>query len=150
MKGQIAERYFKEGYNCAQAVVLAFIDEIGMEREAALRLSSPFGGGMGRLREVCGAVSGMWIVLGCLKGYSEPGNNKIKMELYSTVQMLAEKVKRVNGSIVCRELLSLPSGPDDPVPEKRTEGYYKKRPCGLIVANVAEILEEYLSGVNDD
>lgn len=142
---QRAMKNFREGYNCAQSVVLAFAEECGMEEKAILRLASPFGGGMGRLREVCGSVSGMFMVLGCVCGYDDPGDYEGKKELYGRVQLLAGKFRELNGSIVCRQLLGLKEGASAPTPEKRTEAYYRKRPCEKVIGTAALILEEYLS-----
>ena len=142
-KREIGENYFKQGYNCSQSVVLTFIDEIGLDKEKALMISSSFGGGMGRQREVCGAVSGMLIVLGAIKGYYKVDNHTEKAEYYALIQNLCNKFKEINGSIVCRELLGL-SAPSNPTPEKRTDAYYKKRPCASLVGDAVEILEEYL------
>lgn len=135
---------FLEGYNCTQSLVLAFEDLIGMEREQLARIASPFGGGMGRLREVCGSVSGMFQVLGFLYGYDEPGNLEVKKELYARVQELAQRFEERNGSIVCRELLGLSVKREAPTPEARTEEYYKKRPCKELIGMAAEILDEYI------
>ena len=143
-KRELGEAYFKEGYNCTQAVVLAFREEIGLDEHTALMLASPFGGGMGRLREVCGAVSGMFMVLGALCGYTDPKDNTEKKALYADVQALAAAFRERNRSIVCRELLGLPGAESDPTPDARTEAYYKKRPCALLVGDACEILEDYL------
>ncbi len=143
-KREIGENYFKQGYNCSQSVVLTFIDEIGLDKEKALMISSSFGGGMGRQREVCGAVSGMLIVLGTIKGYYKVDNHTEKAEYYALIQNLCNKFKEINGSIICRELLGL-SAPSNPTPEKRTDAYYKKRPCASLVGDAVEILENYLN-----
>lgn len=144
-KGQIARKYFEEGYNCSQAVVLAFAENFGLDKKTAVMIASPFGAGMGRLREVCGAVSGMFMVLGLKYGNDDPKNFQAKTELYKKVQNLAESFKQENGSIICRELLGLPQkGASAPVPEKRTEEYYKKRPCSQIVEYAADLLEEFI------
>lgn len=144
-KGDIAKKYFLEGYNCAQAVVLAFADDFGLEKKTAVMLSSSFGGGMGRLREVCGAVSGMFMVLGLKYGYDSPENNEAKKELYQKVQEVAGIFKEDNGSIICRELLGLnQKGKSDPTPEARTETYYKKRPCKDLVKFAADLVEDYI------
>ena len=141
--GEIAKQYFFEGYNCTQSIVLTFAKEIGLEPETALRLVSPFGGGMGRLREVCGAVSGMFFVLGARYGYNDPADREGKTELYHRVQELAARFRAKQGSIVCRELLG--GTPDSsPTPEARTEAYYKKRPCGELCAIAADILDAML------
>lgn len=142
-----AMNYFQEGYNCSQSVVLAFADLLDMEQTQLARLSSAFGGGMGRLREVCGSVSGMFIVLGILYGYDDPKEFEGKKALYEKVQTLAQRFEAENGSIVCRELLGLSEKSQEPVPEQRTENYYKKRPCKELVGCAAEILEEFLEEV---
>lgn len=136
---------FKEGYNCAQSVFLAFADKYPIEPELALKLSSSFGGGMGRLREVCGAVSGMFMVAGLLYGYDSPTAFEEKKEHYERIQELAHAFSEQNGSIVCRELLGLTQKEDVPTPEKRTESYYKKRPCEQLVGMAAAIMEKYIS-----
>ena len=142
---QKAMKLFKEGYNCAQAVFLAFEDKYNIDRKSALMLSSSFGGGMGRLREVCGAVSGMFMVAGLLYGYDEASDLDGKKLHYERLQLMANEFKQINGSIVCRELLGLGAGKSEPTPEKRTENYYKKRPCGELVGIAAAIMEQYIS-----
>ena len=141
---QRAVELFKQGYNCSQSVVAAFCEEMDIDFETALRISSPFGAGMGRLREVCGAVSGMFIIAGMRYGCTDPKDNKAKAEHYKMIQQLAAKFKEENHSIICRELLGLNAGPDSPIPELRTNEYYKKRPCAELVGCAAEILEEVL------
>ncbi|MDD6207004.1 MAG: C-GCAxxG-C-C family protein [Clostridiales bacterium] len=135
---------FEKGYNCAQSVFLAFSDLYLIDGKTALKLSSSFGGGMGRLREVCGSVSGMFMVAGLLYGYDDPKAYEEKSEHYKRIQELAAEFSRQNGSIVCRELLGLPEGKDTPKPEKRTEQYYKKRPCKELVGMAAKIMEQYI------
>ena len=142
---EIAMNYFKEGYNCAQAVVLAFEDLTGLDKSTLLKLSSSFGGGLGRLREVCGSVSGMAIILGIVYGYDDASSHEEKAAHYARIQEVAHKFEEKNGSIVCRELLGLSAKHDSPVPEARTEGYYKKRPCVELVGDSAEILDEYIT-----
>ncbi len=138
-KKETAMALFKQGYNCSQSVAMAFADEIGMTFDQVRRLTCGFGGGMGRMREVCGAVSGMTFVISAV--YDED-----KGKIYQRVQALAEKFREENGSIVCRELLGLSiKGADSPIPEKRTESYYKKRPCSELVGMAAELLENYLN-----
>ena len=139
-----AMQNFYEGYNCTQSVVLAFEDIIPFEKEALLCMVSPLGGGMGRLREVCGSVSGMFLVLGMLCGYSDPKAVDEKKALYAKVQQLAEKFEEQNGSIVCRELLGLSEKRQEPNPEARTEAYYKKRPCPELIGMAAEIIDEFI------
>ena len=135
---------FGQGYNCAQAVFLSFLDEMDMDETVAKKLSSSFGGGMGRLREVCGAVSGMFMVAGALYGYDSPTEAAPKSEHYARIQELAKEFEKENGSIVCRELLGLTQKKDEPTPEQRTEEYYKKRPCKELVGMAAAIMDEYM------
>ena len=139
-----AMQSFKDGYNCAQCMMIAFEDLLSIDLQTALKVSSPFGGGMGRLREVCGAVSGMFIVLGFVKGYQEPSDYEGKKALYEQVQELAKRYEADNGSIICRDLLGLNVQREDAAPEKRTEEYYKKRPCVEKVGSAVEVLETYL------
>ena len=139
-----AEVLFVEGYNCAQAVAIAFEDLHGVERETIAKLSSSFGGGMGRLREVCGSVSGMFMVAGLLYGYDDPKAKEEKADHYARIQKLAEDFSAENGSIVCRELLGLTEKKQPPIPEDRTEAYYKKRPCKELVGMATEIMENYI------
>lgn len=139
-----AMQSFLDGYNCAQCMILAFEDMITIDVDTALKIASPFGGGMGRLREVCGSVSGMFMVLGYIKGYNEAGDYAGKKELYEHIQELARRYEEANGSIICRDLLGLNVKKEDAAPEKRTDEYYKKRPCAEKIGSAAEILEEYL------
>ena len=143
-KGDIAKQNFMNGYNCSQAVLLAFCEDFGLEKETALKISEPFGGGMGRMREVCGCVSGMVYVLSILYGYSDPKDFQTKKELYQRINEVADKYKEINGSIICKELLGLVKK-DGIVPEKRTDEYYKKRPCSELCKIAGNILEEYLN-----
>lgn len=140
-----AMQSFLDGYNCAQCMILAFEDMLTIDLDTALKIASPFGGGMGRLREVCGSVSGMFMVLGFIKGYNEPGDYEGKKELYEHIQELARRYEEANGSIICRDLLGLSVKKEEATPEKRTEEYYKKRPCAEKIGSAAEILEEYLA-----
>ncbi len=140
-----AGELFREGYNCAQSVFCAFSDELGFDFETALKLSSSFGGGMGRLREVCGAVSAMFMIAGLKYGYTTPNNDEIKGEHYSRIQELAARFKEKHGTIICRELLGLDVKQDNPIPSKRTEQYYKDRPCEDIIRDASEIIAEYIS-----
>lgn len=141
-RGERAKALFLEGYNCCQAVVGAFADCVDIEFELLMKMVSSMGGGMGRLREVCGAVSGMFLVAGFLKGYSDPKATTEKAEHYQLIQRLAEKFRRENGSIICRELLGTGAGNSSHVPEQRTESYYQKRPCGELCAQAADIVAE--------
>ncbi len=137
-KGETAKDLFLSGCNCSQAVAAAFADEMNMDIDTVKRLTVGFGGGIGRMREVCGAVSGMTFVISAI--YDED-----KANIYKRVQEAAGKFKEENGSIICRELLGLSiKGTDSPIPEKRTKQYYKKRPCAEFVEMAANILEEYI------
>ena len=140
-----AEELFRSGFNCAQAVACAFCDVTGLEASEAARMASSFGGGMGRLREVCGAVSGALLVLGLCMGYDDPTDNAAKAQHYKLVQEFARRFKEENGSLICRELLQgVPTVPGD-TPEPRGEGFYKKRPCVELVRHAAQITDELLS-----
>ena len=138
-----AVELFKGGYNCAQAVAVAFCDLTGLTEKQAARIASGFGGGMGRMREVCGAVSGMFMVLGILYGYDDPKADVTKKELYTRVQALAEKFKADAGSIICRDILKNP--PADPNPSPRTPEYYAMRPCERMVYNAAALMDEFMA-----
>ena len=137
-----AAQLFLQGYNCAQAMMVAYCDVTGLTPDFAARMASSFGGGMGRMREVCGAVSGMLMVLSILYGYDTPGDDVSKKALYTQVQELAGKFRQEVGSIVCREILKNP--PSDPNPSPRTEEYYRQRPCARMVLTAARILEEFI------
>lgn len=141
---QRAKELFLEGYNCAQSVVGAFCEDMDMDLKRALKMASSFGGGMGRLREVCGTVSGMFLVAGVLFGYDEPKNIAVKTEHYKRIQHLAEEFKKKNGSIVCRVLLGIEGKDTSYVPSERTAEYYKKRPCVELVGQAAAIMEKYI------
>ena len=136
---------FMKGYNCSQSIVLAFSDMLNIDEATLLKLSSSFGGGMGRLREVCGSVSGMFMVAGLLYGYDGPETGQIKADHYARIQELAHRFEEKHGSIECRELLGLSVRHDDPTPEARTTEYYKKRPCPEMIGDAAEILEQFIN-----
>ena len=140
--GLKAAELFLSGYNCAQAVAVAFHEELGLTEKQAARMASAFGGGMGRMREVCGAVSGMLMVLSALYGYDTPGDDISKKELYSRVQALAAAFRAENGSIICREILKNP--PSDPNPTPRTAEFYAKRPCAKMVMTAARLMEQFM------
>ena len=142
-RGIKAAELFLQGYNCAQAVAVAFCDVTGLTPEVAAQSVSAFGGGMGRMREVCGAVSGMLAVTSILYGYHTPGDDTVKMELYALVQQLAGKFREEIGSIICREILDNP--PSDPAPSPRTAQYYAERPCARLVYLAAKILDDYIA-----
>ena len=139
-----AASIFEEGYNCAQSVVLAFADELKMDQDDLAKLASSFGGGMGRLREVCGAVSGMFLVYGMIRGYSDAGDTDGKKEQYKDIQSMAAEFEKKHGSIICRHILKKPEGPDSYEPSERTDKYYASRPCTRCVEDAAEILENFL------
>ena len=141
-RAEYAAQLFTEGYNCAQAVAVAFCDVTGFTKEQTARMVSPFGGGFGRLREVCGAVSGMTFVFGCLYGYDAP-NPDAQMTVYQTEQDLAAKFREQAGSIVCRDILKNP--PSDPAPTPRTAEYYALRPCARMVYLATSILDDYIA-----
>ncbi len=146
-RAERAKALFEQGYACSQAVALAFCDVLDVDKDALAKMTLPFGGGLGRLRLTCGAVSGMALVVGalCAKAENSPENKK---NTYAVTRMLCEKFQAENGSLICGELLTGANvqatvGGDA---EPRTEQYYKKRPCGDIVYSAAHILEEYLKG----
>ena len=135
---------FTQGYNCAQSVFVAFSDVTGMDEELAKRLSSSFGGGMGRLREVCGTCSAMFMVAGILYGKGIESDDKLKAAHYQRIQYLVEEFRKSHETIICRDLLKGLAVTSTPTPEKRTEQYYKVRPCVKFVRTAAEILDRYL------
>ena len=141
-RGMQAVELFEGGYNCAQAVAVAFADLIGMEEKKVAAMASSFGGGMGRMREVCGAVSGMLLVAGILYGYDTPGDDEVKKAHYQLVQQMAGKFRQEAGSIICREILDNP--PADPSPTPRSPEFYQMRPCSRMVYYAAEILENHI------
>ena len=139
-----AEELFRKGYNCSQSVFAAFADELGMSVEEAAKIASPFGAGFGKLREVCGAVSGMTLAAGYLKGYDDPADYESKKELYRLIQKMCAEFKEREGTIICRDLLGLREGEDLAEPSVRTEEYYKSRPCIGACRAAAEIAEKHL------
>ena len=141
-----AMKLFRDGYNCSQAVFCAFCEQSGLDINTAARIASSFGGGMGRMREVCGAVSGMFMVAGLVCGYDNPEATTEKAKHYELIQKLAEEFKKLNGTIICRQLLGLETiGSDNPTPDARTTEYYQKRPCEILVGQAASILEKVLN-----
>lgn len=140
---------FKEGYNCSQAVFATYADLFGMDKKIALRVSASFGAGIGRMREVCGAANGMFLVAGMLTGATEGKDQLAKKKNYEVVQLLAEEFKKENhGTYICRELLGLDkikkAELEGTTPEARTEEYYKKRPCLKTIEGAAAIVERIL------
>ena len=155
-KARRAAELFMEGYNCSQSVLGAFCEDIGMELEDAVRLASSFGGGMGRLREVCGALSAVFMIAGIRYGYSSPTDKAAKTEHYRLIQAIAAEFRKKRESIVCRELIKVVGKVETYVPDDRTAEYYKTRPCVAIVTEAAELAERLLAGeffleeANDD
>lgn len=144
-----AKQLFMSGYNCSQAVVGAFIDDFAVDFDTAMKLSSSFGGGMGRMREVCGAVSGAFMIAGLKCGYCDPCDKAAKSAHYALIQKIAADFKQQNGSIICRELLEgvgCNGKCQGSVPEDRTAAYYKKRPCAELVYIAAKIVEDEIYG----
>ncbi len=144
-KAEQAKELFLDGHNCAQAVFCTFAKELGLDDKTALTLSACFGGGLGRQREVCGAVSGMCMALSLKYAPQDPTDQMAKAKFYTRVQELCAEFKKENGSIICREVLVLLSDPSEPTPEKRTNAYYQHRTCADKVKCAAAILEKYLS-----
>lgn len=146
MKSRVEEavKTFESGYSCAQAVFVTYADLFGLDRETALKLSSPLGGGIGRMREVCGAVSGMALLAGLKEGNTDPENDKGKEDIYVLTRQLADKFKEKHETIICRELLHLEEPEKSPKPQERTQVYYQERPCSQLVATAAKIVEELL------
>ncbi|MBQ4354351.1 MAG: C_GCAxxG_C_C family protein [Clostridia bacterium] len=141
----LAEQYFRSGCNCAQSVICAFADCTGLDFETSMKLGSSFGGGFGRMREVCGAFSGACLVAGLLWGYDDPAAKTEKAEHYALIQDMAARFREQNGSIICRELLEGVESSTDSEPSARTAEYYKKRPCAKISACAAAILDEIIA-----
>ncbi len=144
-----AEKFFMEGYNCCQAVLLAFQDILPVDRSALLRVASGFGGGLARMREVCGTVSAMAMIAGFLSPAEDPSNMQQRRDNYALVQRFAQAFKEQKGSIVCREILGLrkpePGAPmESPMPSARTPEYYKTRPCAATVGIAARIVADYI------
>ncbi len=140
-----AEELFFSGCNCAQAVFCAFEDVTGYRHRDAMRLASSFGGGFGRLREVCGTMSGAAMVAGILWGYDDLSTDEPKAAHYALIQDIAGRFREKHGTVICRELLEGLEVDTSPVPEARTEEYYKKRPCVKFVVTMAEILDEMIA-----
>lgn len=143
---QQAVENFMEGYNCSQAVFCAFAKRLGMDQDRAARLASALGGGLCRMRETCGAVSGGMLALGALAGYDDPQDQTAKQLLYARGQRVMLAFKEKYGSLSCRELLRLP--PDDqisPMPTPRTAEFYNSRPCARVIYEMARLVEEELA-----
>ncbi len=146
MKSRVeqAAATFEEGYTCAQSVFSTYADLFGMDKETALKLSSPMGGGIGRMREVCGAVSAMALLAGLKEGNTDPANEEGKEKIYLLTRQMAEKFREQFGTIVCRELLGIEGMEESAKPSVRTQQYYQKRPCLQLISAAAKIIEEML------
>ena len=144
---RLAHENFKRGYNCAQAVAIAFADEMGMSETELAKMASSFGGGMGKMREVCGAVSGALLVYGALRGNSDPEDGEAKKQHYARVQEFAARFKAEHETIICRKLLKNIALKKESTsePEARTEDYYRTRPCVRFVETAATILAQMLA-----
>lgn len=143
-RADLAEKLFREGYNCSQSVFGAFTDVTGMDLATSMRYASGFGAGFGKMREVCGAVSGMTMLASILKGYSDPGDREGKIATYCLVQEMIKEFEEEMGSRICRELLHIKPGEDPVEPSVRTEEYYNSRPCIHAVRTGASLVEKYL------
>ncbi len=143
-KREAAQANFSNGYNCCQAVLVAFRDELGMGEDQAARLGSGMGGGVSRLRELCGAVSAMALVAGYCRGYSLPDDQAGKVRTYAQIRGLVEAFQQAHGSFLCRELLSDTPVVPGPDPEPRSPQYYAQRPCLALVGDAAARLEAFL------
>lgn len=149
-KGGRARDYFLKGYNCCQSVVMAFADVTGMDEGTLAAVAAGFGGGMGRMREVCGTVSGMTMLAGFISPVPDQSDIEARKKNYALVQHFAGRFREQTGSIICRELLGLAAGAQSgPAPAPRTGEYYRKRPCADMVALAAEIVAECLEERNN-
>ena len=142
---EVAEALFNSGYNCAQAVFCAFCDETGIEVNTALKLMSSFGGGMGKLREVCGACTGAFAVAGLLFGSFDPNDNNAKSDHYELIRRIAEEFKAIHGTYNCAQLMSGISNAGGKDPAERTPEYYKTRHCSRFVGDAADILDKIIA-----
>lgn len=149
-KGRLARDYFEEGCNCSQAVLLAFAPECGLDRETALRLASSFGGGFGRLRELCGAVSAAGMVLGMLRGYAQVGDKEVKQRHYQRVQLFAQRFREVHSHLRCGDLLAGLPDAHGLVASPRTPEYYAVRPCPQLVQDAAALLADLLEELPEE
>lgn len=144
-RDRMAREYFRDGYNCCQSVLLAFKDVIDLPADKIAAISAGFGGGMGRLREICGAMSASVFMAGVISPSSEPSNHAERTANYALVQQFAARFREEQGSIVCRELLGIRSGQkESPAPSERTGQWYTSRPCERIVGAAARMIAEKL------
>ncbi|MCM1087429.1 MAG: C-GCAxxG-C-C family protein [Muribaculaceae bacterium] len=135
---------FESGYNCAQSVFAAYAELLGMDRKSALKMSGAMGGGVGRMREICGTVSAMAMLAGLKEGNDDPGNEEAKEHIYALVRRMSAQFKEKQGTIICRELLGIEGMEESAKPSIRTPEFYASRPCGRIIACAAEIIEKEL------
>lgn len=140
-----ATELFYSGYNCSQSVVAAFAPLFGIEKKLALRMSASFGGGIGRMRQTCGAACGMFLLAGLDCGSTEGADRKAKSHNYAIVQQLAATFKEATGSLICSQLLGLDKVKVSSEAEARTTDYYKKRPCPKMIETAAIIFANYLN-----
>lgn len=140
----LAEQYFRDGCNCAQSVLCAFMDCTGWDYETSMKFGASFGGGFGRMREVCGAFSGICLIAGHLWGYTDTSDKSLKTAHYALVQDMAARFKAAHSTLLCRELLAGIESGSDFTPSDRTAEYYQKRPCPGIVASAAGVLDEII------
>lgn len=143
-----AVKRFEEGYNCCQAIFATYADLFGIDNQTALKLSSPMGGGVARMREICGAVSGMVMIEGLMNGNTDPADKQAQGRTYETARVMCDRFKEENGSILCRDLIGQ-KREQSAVPSERTPEYYAKRPCSAIVASAARILEQELEIIKE-
>lgn len=148
-RGDIAYENFLNGYNCTQAVTVAFSDIFGLDEEKLARISGGFGGGVGRMREVCGTFLGLVMILSEVYGYSEPKDIETKKALYEKIRAAAEEFRKDNKSMICRELLGLEKMEASAEPEARTPEYYQKRPCPMLCKYAAELAEKMIEEQNN-
>ena len=139
-----ARELFLNGYNCAQAVVLAFSDCLNIDKEQLEAISSSFGGGLSRLRETCGCISAMAIILGSLNKCYDPLDNDAKSRHYANVQELALKFKEKFNSYICSDLLNIERKPETPIASIRNKNYYHNRKCADYIEYMAGLIEEKL------
>lgn len=139
-----AVQRFETGYNCAQAVFATYADLFGMSEEDALKLASPMGAGVGRMREMCGAVSAMALLEGLKEGNTDPADKQAQGRTYETVRTMCDSFAEINGSMICRELLGISAREKSAVPSERTKQYYGSRPCAKYVRCAAQLVEKHL------
>ena len=139
-----AEQNFYAGHNCAQSVLMAYADVLGMTREQAAMVSVGFGGGMGRLRLHCGAFSAAVMLAGVLEG-AEGADKAHRPQTYARVQEIHRQFIERNGTISCAELLGRAGVPENPTPEERTPEYYAKRPCVGVIRSACQLIDGMLA-----